>query len=250
MGSESLLLYTLLSVILVSLLSLIGLALFPIAKDRLEGTVFVLVSLAVGGLLGDAFLHLLPEAYAAPGREWSTPLLTLAGFFIFFVLEHVLHWNHCHDCHPQHIHPVGYMNLVADAFHNFIDGLLIGASYQAGVATGLATTTAVLLHEVPHEAGNFGVLLHSGFSKGRALFLNFLTALTAIAGGLVAWYFGNGAEGLDSYLIPFTAGGFIYIAGADLVPQLHEKTGLKSVSQQLAAIALGIGIMVMLKAAE
>jgi zinc and cadmium transporter len=242
--------YTILSVTVVSLLSLVGLALFPMGKENLHKTVFALVSLAVGGLLGDAFIHLLPDAYGTLGRALTTPLLVLVGFFLFFVLEHLLHWRHEHSVEESSIHPYGYMNLMADALHNFIDGLLIGASYQVNPRMGIATTMAVLLHEIPHEAGNFGILLHSGFSKNRALFFNFLSALTAIAGGVCAWSLGTISSGLDSYMIPFTAGGFIYIAGADLIPQLHLKTGLKQVGLQLVSISIGIGIMVLLKIAE
>jgi len=142
------------------------------------------------------------------------------------------------------------MNLMADALHNFIDGLLIGASYQIDLKIGLATTTAVMLHEIPHEVGNFGVLLQSGFTKNRALFFNFLSALTAIAGGLCAWGMGTGSNNLDSYMIPFTAGGFIYIAGSDLVPQLHLKSQPRQVLIQMVFITLGVGIMLLLKLAE
>lgn len=243
-------LYAMGSVIVVSLLSLIGLALFPIGKDKLNQTVFILVSLAVGALFGDAFLHLLPQAYAMPGRELTTPLMILAGFFLFFTLEHFLHWHHCHNGEEGCIHSFGYMNLLADALHNFIDGLVIGASYHVDLKIGFATTLAVMLHEIPHEVGNFGILLHSGFTKNRALFFNFLTALTAIVGGFCAWVLGSGTDGLDSYLIPFTAGGFVYIAGSDLVPQLHLKTGMKSAAIQLVSISLGVGLMLLLKVAE
>jgi len=246
-------LLTLASVAAVSLLSLVGLALIPLGHQRLHSIVFILVSLAVGALFGDAFLHLLPEAFAAQGAGLKVPLLVLLGLYLFFVLEHILHWHHHHVEDHEHgdpgsIEPYGYMNLIADILHNFIDGLLVGASYQVDTQIGLATTAAVLLHELPHEAGNFGILIHAGFSRNRALFLNFLTALSAIAGGVAAWVLAGGlGGGFVQDLVPFTAGGFLYIAGSDLVPQLQKESRPGRAFVQLAAILTGTGLMVLLK---
>jgi zinc and cadmium transporter len=239
--------FTLLSVTVVSLLSFIGLAFFPLSPTALRKAVFLLVSLAVGALFGDAFIHLLPEAYAVPGTGLEAPLLILGGILVFFCLEHILHWRHQHGSDGHAIEPYGYMNLTADILHNFIDGLIIGASFHLNTRLGMTTSLAVLLHEIPHEAGNFGILLQAGFPKGRALFLNFLTALTAILGGAAAWVFSGSGQEFSLALVPFTAGGFIYIAGSDLVPQLHRNTNPTRASLQLLAILIGVGFMVALK---
>jgi zinc and cadmium transporter len=249
MGSASFTLM-LMSVVLVSLLSLIGVSLLSIRRTTLDGIVFILVGLAVGALFGDCFIHLLPEAYKDPKDAFGASLLVLCGILLFFILENFLHWRHEHARETGEIHPYGYLNLVADMAHNFIDGLLIGGSYLAGPAMGVATTTAVTLHEIPHEFGNFGVLVKAGFSPKKALFLNFLTALAAVAGGLIAWQVGTATGTFHHVLIPLTAGSFIYIAGSDLVPELQKETGLAKSLLQFLAILGGIGLMLGLKLLE
>jgi len=236
------------SVIMVSLLSLIGVSLLSFREDTLHRIVFMLVGMAVGALFGDCFLHLLPEAYRDPDRTFTTSLLVLGGILLFFILENFLHWRHAHG-HGE-IHPYGYLNLIADLTHNFIDGLLIGGSYLGSVTLGIATTTAVMLHEIPHEFSNFGVLIKSGFSPSKAIFLNFLTALAAIAGGLTAWAVGTATGTFHHALIPLTAGGFIYVAGSDLVPELQKETEAGRSVLQFLAILGGIGIMLLLRVWE
>ena len=240
----------LISVTVVSLLSLVGISLLALSHEAFHRIVFILVALAVGALFGDAFLHLLPEAYGDPTHSFQTSLFVLAGILLFFMLENFLHWRHQHSDEHEEIQPFGYLNLTADISHNFIDGLIIGASYLVGFKMGLATTLAVMLHEIPHEFSNFGVLVKSGFSKGKALFLNFVTALAALAGGLAAWWVGGGTEGFIQFLIPLTAGGFIYIAGSDLVPQLHKDVKSLRALFQFLAILTGAGLMLLLKLFE
>jgi len=243
-------LYMVLSVAVVSLLSLIGISLFALSHESFHKIVFGLVALAVGALFGDAFLHLLAEAYADQAYSAQTSLFVMTGILLFFALENFLHWRHQHSDEDHEIQPYGYLNILADMTHNFIDGLIIGASYLAGVKMGLATSLAVMLHEIPHEFSNFGVLVKSGFTRGRALFLNFLTALMAMAGGLVAWWVGGNLEGFTRMLIPLTAGGFIYIAGSDLVPQLHQDVKSLRAFLQFIAILSGLGLMLLLKVWE
>jgi zinc and cadmium transporter len=243
-------LYMLLSVVVVSLISLIGISLLALSHKAFHDIVFTLVALAVGALFGDCFFHLLPEAYADKAGVLPASLFVMVGILLFLVLENFLQWRHQHSDEVKEIQPVGYLNLAADMAHNFIDGLIIGASYLAGVKLGVATTLAVMLHEIPHEFSNFGILVKSGFSRGRALFLNFLTALTAVAGGLLAWQVGSGTEGFIRVLIPLTAGSFIYIAGSDLVPQLHKELNFRRAVWQFSAILAGLGIMLLLKVAE
>ena len=240
----------LLSVVLVGLLSLVGISLVSLKKSALDSVVFVLVGLAVGALFGDCFLHLLPEAYQDPQAAFTSSLLVLCGILLFFILENFLHWRHEHAHGHGEIHPYGYLNLIADMAHNFIDGLLIGGSYLASVTLGIATTTAVTLHEIPHEFGNFGILVKAGFSRRKALFLNFLTGLTAILGGLTAWSVGTATGTFHHALIPLTAGSFIYIAGSDLVPELQKETGAVRSLLQFLSILGGIGIMLLLRIFE
>lgn len=243
-------LYMLLSVAVVSLLSLIGISLLALSHKAFHQIVFGLVALAVGALFGDCFLHLLPEAYKDPSQSTKASLYVMAGILLFFALENFLHWRHQHSDEHQKIEPYGYLNILADMTHNFIDGLIIGASYLVSVKLGVATTLAVVLHEIPHEFSNFGVLVKSGFTRWRALFLNFLTALAALAGGIIAWWLGGSMAGFIQVLVPVTAGGFIYIAGSDLVPQLHKDVKSVKALAQFLAILVGVGIMFLLKLAE
>lgn len=242
--------YMVLSVVLVSLLSLIGLSLFALSHESFHKIVFGLVALAVGALFGDAFLHLLAEAYEDKAHSVETSLFVIAGILLFFVLENFLHWRHQHSDEDQEIQPYGYLNILADVTHNFIDGLIIGASYLVGIKMGIATSLAVMLHEIPHEFSNFGILVKSGFSRWRALWINFLTGVMALVGGLAAWGVGGKMEGFIQILIPLTAGGFIYIAGSDLVPQLHKDVKSFRALFQFVAILAGVGLMLLLKALE
>jgi zinc and cadmium transporter len=148
------------------------------------------------------------------------------------------------------VEPVGYVNLVADGVHNLVDGMLIGASYLAGVPVGIATTVAVILHEIPQEMGDFGVLLQAGFSRRNALLLNFGSGCLAIVGALLSLLAGSLVEGFTRVMLPFTAGGFIYIAGSDLLPELHKETRPLRSALQLLAVAVGVGLMLLLARLE
>jgi zinc and cadmium transporter len=235
----------------VSLLSLIGLAFISFGEEKLKQIIFVMVSLAVGALFGDAFIHLLPESFEKLGSKLEASLYILAGIFVFFILEKFLRWRHEHVFASTHsIHPVGYMNLLADAVHNFIDGIIIGASYVISVPVGIATTLAVIFHEIPHELGNFFVLLYAGFTKTKALFFNFLSALFAILGTIIALLVGSRVENFSAMMLPLAAGGFIYIAGSDLVPELNKEVELSKSIIQLLAIGAGVGMMLLLTLLE
>ncbi len=237
-------LYSLGSVFLVSLVSLIGLFTFPMNERTLRKILLFFVSFSAGALFGDAFIHLLPEAAEDFGFSLTVSLSLLGGIIVFFILEKFIHWRHCHiPTSEEHPHPVAFMNLVGDGVHNFIDGLVIGGSYLASVPIGIATTIAVVLHEIPQEIGDFGVLLHAGYSKKKALFFNFLSALTAVAGTALALLAGESTAAITSFLLPFAAGGFIYIAGSDLIPELHKETNPKKSVVQLIAFIAGIGVM-------
>ena len=230
-----------------SLLSLIGVAFISIGEKRLKRLIFVMVSLAVGSLYGDAFIHLLPQMFAKAQHPISASLYVLAGIFAFFVLEKFLLWRHRHDIDSEEaIHQVGYMNLFADGVHNFIDGMIIGASYLVGHSVGIATTLAVMFHEIPHEMGNFFVLIFAGFTKTKALFFNFLSALFAVLGTVVALLLSARVEHFASAMLPLAAGGFIYIAGSDLVPELNKEVAPSKSLVQVFAIGAGGGLMLLL----
>ncbi len=240
-------LITLLSVIIVSLVSFIGVLTLSFKEKYLQKILLILVSFSAGALFGDAFIHLIPEAIEELGLGLNIGLYILSGILIFFILEKFIAWRHCHvPTSKDHPHPLGYMNLIGDAFHNFIDGLIIGASYLVSLPMGLATTLAVVLHEIPQEIGDFGILLYAGFSKTRALFFNFLSALTAILGAILALIIGSKIQNFAIILLPFTAGGFIYIAGTDLIPELKKYDKLSASLIQLLALIMGIFVMVLL----
>jgi zinc and cadmium transporter len=235
--------FSIVSVIIVSAISLIGIVFLSVKPARLQKIIFVLVSFAVGGLFGDAFLHLLPESFYILQNHVLIGELIIAGILVFFVLEKFILWRHKHhiltDTEPA-IKPLGYMSILADGCHNIIDGVLIGSSYMVNPTLGLTTTVAVILHEIPHEIGNFGVLIHSGFSIKRALWFNFLAACTAILGTVSALVLGQSIKGFSDFVLPFAAGSFIYIAGSDLVPELKKETTINQSVNQFIFIVLGI----------
>jgi zinc and cadmium transporter len=239
--------YAILSVVFVSLISLIGVITLAIKDSTLTKILLYFVSFSAGALLGDAFIHLLPETVKDVGFTVQVSGVILFGIIFSFVVEKVVQWRHCHlPVSREHPHSFAYMNLFGDGVHNFIDGLIIGSSYIASIPVGIATTLAVIFHEIPQEIGDFGVLLHGGFTKRKALFMNFLTALTAIAGAVAALFIGS-AQGTYPYLLAFAAGGFIYIASTDLIPELHRKNVCEGFSKdafmQMLFLILGIAVM-------
>lgn len=234
------------SVIVVSLMSLVGAVTVSVGQERLQRRVTVMVGLAVGAMFGDAFIHLLPRAVEQSG-ERVTSLMTLVGIFGFFVLEKFLYWRHVHVVSaPAAVAPLGYLNLVADGLHNWIDGVLIGAAYLVSVPIGLATTLAVVFHEIPQEIGDFGVLLQAGFSRRRALLFNFLSGSLAILGTIMALVVGSALEFVAMLMLPLAAGSFTYIAGSDLVPELQKERDPAASAVQLAAMGAGVGVMFLL----
>ncbi len=240
------LLYTIVSVLIVSVISFVGVITLLIKVKNLNKILLYLVSFAAGALLGDVFIHLIPELIEENLFNLKTSFLILGGILLFFIIEKIVHWQHCHV--PQnggHEHPFVVTNLVGDGVHNFIDGLIIGASYIVNIPLGIATTIAVIFHEIPQEIGDFGVLLHGGFSKSKALLFNFLSALTAVAGGLIA-FLASGITPITDYLIPLAIGGFIYIAGSDLIPELHKNFETKKSIFQILALIAGITVMSLL----
>ncbi|MEI8143647.1 MAG: ZIP family metal transporter [Candidatus Berkelbacteria bacterium] len=241
------LLYTFVSVFVVSLISLIGVLTLTVKQDYLKKILLYFVAFSVGGLIGDTFLHLLPQSFSSGLSSLAIGISLFAGVLSFFILEKILRWRHCHDigCHDHPAH-LGTMNLIGDAAHNAIDGILIGASFVVSIPLGIATTLAVIFHEIPHELGNFGVLLHSGFTIKKALFFNYLSSLVAIVFAILAVFLGRYSGGFINFMVPFTAGSFLYIAMSDLIPELHKEEGAKKTIIQTLAIILGIATMALM----
>jgi len=235
------------SVIVISAISLTGVLVLWLKDQQLKKILLYLVSFSVGGLFGDAFIHLIPEAIEEGGFGTSVSLLILLGILFSFVVEKFLQWRHCHiPTSSEHPHSFAYMNLFGDAVHNLIDGLIVGGSYLVSIPIGISTTLAVIFHEIPQELGDFGVLIHGGFDKRKAVWFNFLTALTAILGAVIAFVVGTAMEGFIPLLIPFAAGNFIYIAGSDLIPELRkDEPDLKKATLQVVSITLGVVVMLL-----
>ena len=232
------------SVLLVSLMSLMGVALLSLHETLLRKFLLPLVAFATGALFANVFLHLLPEAVEAAADPIVPFALVLAGIVLSLVIEKFIHWHHCHtlDC-PDHTHPIGTLMIIGDGMHNMLDGILIASAYLASTELGIATTIAVILHEIPQEIGDFAVLIHSGFSRSRALFYNFLSALTAFLGAIGVLFLAGSMLHIELILIPLAAGNFLYIAGSDLLPELHKEVKLSAAFRQLLFLLAGIGVM-------
>jgi len=237
------LLVILASVALVSLIAFTGLLFISLKEAFLKRILMILVSFASGSLIGGAFIHLLPEALEQSGP--NVFYYVVAGIMLFFIMEKFLYWRHCHNGTCS-VHTFAFLNLIGDGIHNFIDGMIIASSYLHSHDLGVATTLAVIFHEIPQEIGDFGVLVYGGLSKRKALTYNFLSALTAIAGALVTYNLAF-IQSIEQWLIPIAAGGFIYIAGTDLMPELHKQFQLKDSVAQLVTILAGITLMSALK---
>jgi zinc and cadmium transporter len=239
---------TIISVILVSLVSLVGVFSLTFYKKFLTRSLMFMVSLSAGTLFGGAFLHLLPEAVEETGFTTDISLIILSGIVVFFILEKIIHMHHHHHEEESHIHHhkpkhVGILNLVGDGVHNFLDGLIIAGSFLINIPAGIATTVAVVLHEVPQEIADYGVLFYAGFTRKKALLFNFLSGTISIVGAIVGLSFAGQASQFLHFIIPFAAGGFIYIAGSNLIPELHKHSRLKESLLHLFFMVLGILIM-------
>ena len=216
-----------------------------------------MVSFAIGALLGASFLAILPHAFEIPGVDAHHVTLTvLCGILVFFLLEKMVIWRHCHthDCDVHggtHVPDVdrarhlatGNLILIGDGIHNMVDGVLIAAAFLTDIHLGIITSIAVIAHEIPQELGDFAILLHSDFSRSRALLYNALTGLTTIIGGIVAYFSLSLANQLVPYVLAVAASSFIYIAVADLIPGLHKRPEFSATVQQIVLIVLGVGVI-------
>lgn len=237
----STLIWILISTFALSAIALIGIFALLLKEELLKKLIFPLVAFSAGTLLAGAFFHLIPEAIKETNELNRVFVWVIVGFTVFFLLEQFIHWHHCHRAPSEHKHPMTYLILIADGVHNFLDGLAIGSAFVIDVRLGLVTTAAIAAHEIPQELGDFGILIHGGWKRSKALLFNFFSGLTAVAGGVIAWAIAGNVEIV--YLLPFAAGNFIYIAASDLIPEIkHSKDKAKNIAHFLFFIA-GIGLM-------
>tara|TARA_Y100000310_G_C20623476_1_gene784586 strand:+ start:62 stop:811 length:750 start_codon:yes stop_codon:yes gene_type:complete len=239
--------YAILSTFLVSLIALIGIVLAPIKPKKLEKFLIYFVSFSAGALFGGAFFHLIPEVVNEVGFTFIVSSLLLGGIVISFIIEKVVHWHYNFAFYEkEHPHPFAIMSLIGGSFHNLLDGLVIGASYLINIPTGIAITSAIALHKIPKEMGWFGILVHGGLSKTRALCFNYISSLTTIVGAVLALIAGNYLENIQFFIVPLAAGGIIYLAGSDLIPELHKEKGITKSILQLLSLLAGICVMALL----
>ncbi len=227
-------------------LSVLGAALFLVLPERWRSRLLPhLISFATGALLAAAFIALLPQALESGADAHAITATVLGGFVGFFLLEKLLLWHHCHalECELEAgQHQAGYLVLVGDGIHNFVDGVLIGAAFLVDIRLGVVTAVAVAAHEVPQELGDFAILLQSGFRRISALAANIASSLTTIIGALIAYFALAGTEALLPFVLAVAAASFIYIAAADLIPGLHRRAGARATVTQL--LLIGAGVMV------
>ena len=231
--------------LIVSLGSLAGILTLTMSREKLNRILLVLVALSAGSMMGGAFFHLLPEAAKSLEID-QVYLIVFAAFTLFFLIEKLLYWRHCHDGHCR-VHSFGYLNLLGDSLHNFIDGLIIAGAFLTDFNLGLATVLAVSLHEIPQEVGDFGVLLYSGWGRAKALIVNLLVGLTAVLGGVVGFVLADRIDNFAAMLLPFAAGGFIYIAASDLMPEIRKETSLKKSLASFGVFLAGVALIYLVK---
>jgi zinc and cadmium transporter len=244
------------STILLTLLSLSGILVAWWSKKRLQNSILTLVALSAGAMFGNTFFHLLPEAIelseSGPINLFNMLLLFTGAFVLSYLFEQVLHWHHCHTATGCTVtkKPYGHIIIGGDGIHNLIDGLIIATAFMANPALGVSTTIAIALHEIPQEVGDFAALVHAGWTKNKALLHNFFAASTVILGGVIGYFLVDSNELLIGALIPIAAGSFLYIAAADLLPELKHEEDYKKGSIQFVVFLIGLGLMIASAMAE
>ncbi len=243
------LLLILLANLLVSFISILTFGLLSINHKKLNNFLLAFIAFAAGALLGDAFIHILPESSALIGGVPAF-VIALLGFSAFFLLEKILHYHHCPEANCENkdfeertLKPVAKLSLLSDGVHNFFDGLAIGASFLVNIALGWATTFGIMVHEIPQEIGDNAVLIYSGMRRKKVLFYNYLVSLTSILGSLLTYFLGTRLNTLNNYILPFVAGSFIYLAASDLIPELKEEKHFGHFILEFLSFLLGVGAM-------
>lgn len=228
--------------ILMSALALVGSVTLLLPERLFHRVVLPLVALAAGSLLGGALFHMLPESVDAIGNDLSLYVWFAGGVFSFFVLEQYMHWHHCHQPVDAH-RPLGHLILLADGLHNLVGGLAVGSAFVLETRLGVVTWLVAAAHEVPQELGDFGILVHSGWDRRRALAFNVVSALTFLVGSLAAYGLAEHVE--VAFVLPFAAGNFVYIAAADLLPELTETTDWREKVVHTLGFGAGLGVLLL-----
>ncbi|HHE36425.1 MAG TPA: ZIP family metal transporter [Candidatus Woesearchaeota archaeon] len=241
------LLWVIIATLINGFVAFVGVFSLWVKEDLFRRILMILVAFSAGALLSGAFFHLLAESleHLPVSNVFAYMMI---GFVLFFIIERFLHWHHCHRHGGAcEVHPVSYLILFGDGIHNFIDGVIIGVSFSVSVPFGIITTLLIIGHEIPQELGDFGVLVYGGFSKVKALVYNFLSQLTCVIGGVLGYLFSTRIKGAVPFILPFAAGGFIYIAASDLIPELHKEPKLKKSLSSFTFFLIGIFFMFLLK---
>lgn len=240
------LVYIILTAFILALISLSAVFTLLLGEKKFKQILLPMVAFSAGGLLGGAFFHLIPEAVDVMGNGLVTYIWIAIGFVTFFILEQFIHFHHCHNERPEHVEAYSYLAIISDNLHNFLDGVTVATAFVVDIRLGVATAVAVLIHEVPHELGNFSVLVHGGFTKVKALFLNAISSFSFLVGGLLTYFV---ASKIDvSFLLAFAAGNFLYIAASNLVPEIHKDCHfIKKNLVHFIAFLLGLALLLLAK---
>ncbi len=240
------LIWIIVAALAMSSIAWIGLITLSIKENLLRKILLYLVAFSAGALLGGAFLHLIPESIHKGGDLLHISLWVLIGFSLFFLMEQFLQWQHSHKVAVDYKAPVSYLILVADGVHNFIGGLAIASSFMVSLEVGIITWIACAAHEIPQELGDFGILIHGGWEKYRALAFNFVSALTILPAGILTFFISVNIDTL--YLLPFAAGNFLYIAASDLIPEIkHGKEGVLNRISHFGTFCVGIILILLVR---
>lgn len=228
-----------------SLIALVGLVTLILSERVLKKIILPLVAFSAGALLAGAFLHMIPEAIERTENIIGIFIWVLIGFSLFFLLEQFIHWHHCHRVPSEHKRPVTYLILVADGIHNFIGGIAIAGAFLIDIKVGMVTWLVAAAHEIPQELGDFGILIHGGWSKKKALIFNFISASTIILGGICAYFLSSKIN--ITFLLPFAAGNFIYIASSDLIPEVKHGCSVKNNILHFMSFIIGVLLIFLVK---
>lgn len=217
-------------------------------EETQKAVLLPLVAFAAGSMMGGALFHMIPASIAALGNKTSTFVSIGVGFATFFCLEQFLHWHHCHRPTSEHVHPLTYLLLIADTVHNAVEGIAVGATFIVDIRLGVVTWLVAAAHELPQEMGDFGVLVHGGWSVKKALVYNTLSNMSFLLGGIAAYVLSDVFK--VAYVVPFAAGSFLYIAAVDLVPEINKHHRIRTNLIHFACFVGGLGLLLVIRGLE